>query len=95
MEAWRQWPLGGRRKRAYQKQTKITLTPTGLLMEGDYTQNPGGEFTRVPPSLYTRVVPIPSDDVALPWMETQTPEPSARPGHRLSDFASRICPDGS
>jgi len=23
-----------RRKRAYQKQTKITLTPTGLLMEG-------------------------------------------------------------
>jgi hypothetical protein len=38
MEAWRQWPLGGRRKRAYQKQTKITLTPTGLLMEGDYTK---------------------------------------------------------
>jgi len=37
MEAWRQWPLGGRRKRAYQKQTKITLTPTGLLMEGVYT----------------------------------------------------------
>jgi hypothetical protein len=37
MEAWRQWLLGGRRKRAYQKQTKITLTPTGLLMEGDYT----------------------------------------------------------
>jgi len=36
MEAWRQWPLGGRRKRAYQKQTKITLTPTGLLMEGGY-----------------------------------------------------------
>ena len=23
-----------------QKQTKIDLTPTGLLMEGDYTQNP-------------------------------------------------------
>ncbi len=37
MEAWRQWPLGGRTKRAYQKQTRINLTPTGLLMEGDYT----------------------------------------------------------
>jgi len=37
MEAWRQWLLGGRRKRAYQKQTKITLTPTGLLMEGVIT----------------------------------------------------------
>jgi hypothetical protein len=37
MEAWRQWPLGGRRKRAEQKQTRIHLTPTGLLMEGHCT----------------------------------------------------------
>jgi len=48
MEAWRQWLLGGRRKRAYQKQTKITLTPTGLLMEGDYTQNPLGATIFLP-----------------------------------------------
>jgi len=25
------------KKRAYQKHTRITLTPTGLLMEGDFT----------------------------------------------------------
>jgi hypothetical protein len=37
MEAWRQRPLGGRRKRAEQKQTRIHLTPTGLLMEGHFT----------------------------------------------------------
>jgi len=38
MEAWRQRPLGGREeKRAEQNETSIHLTPTGLLMEGDYT----------------------------------------------------------
>jgi len=36
MEAWRQWRLGGR-KPLSQKKTKIHLTPTGLLMEGEYT----------------------------------------------------------
>jgi len=40
MEAWRQRPLGGREeKRAEQNETSIHLTPTGLLMEGDYTHN--------------------------------------------------------
>jgi hypothetical protein len=38
MEAWRQRPLGGREeKRAEQNETSIHLTPTGLLMEGVYT----------------------------------------------------------
>jgi len=30
----------GRKRRAQQKETRIDLTPTGLLMEGHYTQNP-------------------------------------------------------
>src|SRR3954468_17856496 len=45
MEAWRQWLLGGRKlfsatnnKTHYEP--RIPLTPTGLLMEGGYTQNP-------------------------------------------------------
>ena len=45
MEAWRQWLLGGRKlfsatnnKTHYEP--RIPLTPTGLLMEGDYTQTP-------------------------------------------------------
>src|SRR5215475_13602066 len=43
MEAWRQWLLGGRKTLLCDKRTKthyeprILLTPTGLLMEGDYT----------------------------------------------------------
>jgi hypothetical protein len=37
MEAWRQWPLGGRKKLAQSRLRRINLTPTGLLMEGDFT----------------------------------------------------------
>jgi hypothetical protein len=44
MEAWRQWLLGGRKlfsatnnKTHYEP--GIPLTPTGLLMEGHFTQN--------------------------------------------------------
>jgi hypothetical protein len=41
MEAWRQWLLGGKKKKLVQpSQTRIDLTPTGLLMEGHYTQIP-------------------------------------------------------
>jgi hypothetical protein len=45
MEAWRQWLLGGRKLfSATNNQThyepRIPLTPTGLLMEGDYTLVP-------------------------------------------------------
>ena len=36
MEAWRQRLLGGRKTFVSEKEH---LTPTGLLMEGDYTQN--------------------------------------------------------
>jgi hypothetical protein len=40
MEAWRQWPLGGERKNLVSRNEKrIDLTPTGLLMEGRYTEN--------------------------------------------------------
>ena len=35
MEAWRQWPLGGRTNLVSRSQRRIDLTPTGLLMEGD------------------------------------------------------------
>jgi hypothetical protein len=40
MEAWRQWPLGGKNNDVSPSKTRIDLTPTGLLMEGDYTQIP-------------------------------------------------------
>jgi hypothetical protein len=40
MEAWRQWLLGGRKNLVQQKEKRFDLTPTGLLMEGDYTHNP-------------------------------------------------------
>jgi hypothetical protein len=40
MEAWRQWLLGGEKNLVQKEQQRIHLTPTGLLMEGDYTQNP-------------------------------------------------------
>ena len=40
MEAWRQWLLGGRKTFVHKKQQRIDLTPTGLLMEGDYTNGP-------------------------------------------------------
>ena len=36
MEAWRQWRLGGK-KLVHKKNRRIDLTPTGLLMEGHYT----------------------------------------------------------
>jgi hypothetical protein len=37
MEAWRQWLLGGRKSYPHEEQKRIYLTPTGLLMEGDFT----------------------------------------------------------
>ena len=40
MEAWRQWLLGGRKKLSHEAKQRSDLTPTGLLMEGRYTQNP-------------------------------------------------------
>ena len=53
MEAWRQRPAGKKQKRGPQNE-KLHLTPTGLLMEGDFTHNPAqegswcnGDFTTV------------------------------------------------
>src|SRR6266849_3580622 len=40
MEGWRQWQLGGREKLVQRKNKRTLLTPTGLLMEGVYAQNP-------------------------------------------------------
>jgi hypothetical protein len=40
MEAWRQWLLGRRKNFVQQKNKRTHLTPTGLLMEGDYTFPP-------------------------------------------------------
>src|ERR1022692_1538833 len=37
MEGWRQWRLGGRKNLVQRKNKRTHLTPTGLLMEGDYT----------------------------------------------------------
>jgi hypothetical protein len=34
MEAWRQWLLGERKNNVSRSQSKMDLTPTGLLMEG-------------------------------------------------------------
>jgi hypothetical protein len=43
MEAWRQWPLGGRKNVVSPNKTRNDLTPPGLLMEGRYTQVPSGK----------------------------------------------------
>jgi hypothetical protein len=43
MEAWRQWLLGEEKKPCPMKKQRTHLTPTGLLMEGDYTQNPAAQ----------------------------------------------------
>src|SRR6516162_982998 len=40
MEAWRQWPLGRRKTSVSEQEHRIHLTPTGLLMEGDFAQTP-------------------------------------------------------
>ncbi len=40
MEGWRQWRLGWAKQNDSPKPRRIDLTPTGLLMEGRYTQNP-------------------------------------------------------
>src|ERR1039457_3259295 len=40
MEGWRQWRLGGRKNLVQRKNKRTHLTPTGLLIEGDFTQNP-------------------------------------------------------
>jgi hypothetical protein len=47
MEGWRQgWRLGGRKTLSNEKTKRTHLTPTGLLMEGDYTQNtPDGSMS--------------------------------------------------
>jgi hypothetical protein len=37
MEAWRQRRAGEKKKGVEQYETRIHLTPTGLLMEGVYT----------------------------------------------------------
>jgi hypothetical protein len=37
MEAWRQWLLGKENNNVPQSQNRSDLTPTGLLMEGDFT----------------------------------------------------------
>ena len=43
MEAWRQRRAGEKRQRLEQNETRIHLTPTGLLMEGGYCR---GDFER-------------------------------------------------
>ena len=40
MEGWRQWLTRPEKKLVQRKNKRTHLTPTGLLMEGDYTQNP-------------------------------------------------------
>ena len=39
MEGWRQWRLGKEKSLVQRKNKRIDLTPTGLLMEGHFTQN--------------------------------------------------------
>jgi hypothetical protein len=62
MEGWRLWRRGwGKKRNDSPKQRGILLTPTGLLMEGHYTQVPRasqmsviyGDFSRV-----IQIVPI-------------------------------------
>jgi len=53
MEAWRQWLLGERKNNVSRSQSKIDLTPTGLLIEGDLTQN-----LKIPRSAILSVIAI-------------------------------------
>jgi hypothetical protein len=46
MEAWRQRLLGGRTNLVQRKTKPTHLTPTGLLMEGDFAQNPDQSMLR-------------------------------------------------
>jgi hypothetical protein len=39
MEAWRRWRSAGEKTLSTEKAKEPTLTPSGLLMEGDFTQN--------------------------------------------------------
>jgi hypothetical protein len=40
MEAWRQWLSRSGENLVPANESKIDLTPTGLLIEGEYAQNP-------------------------------------------------------
>jgi hypothetical protein len=42
MEGWRQWRPG--EEKIFQQKRRLDLTPTGLLMEGDYTNNEVNKF---------------------------------------------------
>src|SRR5215472_13229123 len=47
--AWRQWLLGRRKTFVPgRRQRRTHLTPTGLLMEGDFTHNPSCRIVSVP-----------------------------------------------
>jgi hypothetical protein len=79
MEAWRQWPLGGRKKRVPQKSDRTRLTPTGLLMEGDYTQKPdfecNGDVTKA------------DGPLSIIWMDNSQnyPDEKSKRGHTERD----------
>ena len=81
MEAWRQRPLGGRTNVVSRNEQRIDLTPTGLLMEGGYTQVPHPR----PNECYGDVSPIVRTTVV-----TSTIEPSfLKIGHAFKDDSGR------
>ena len=73
MEAWRQWLLG-KQLCPTKKDERTYLTPTGLLMEGVYTQNPRPNSAAIPlafvrPGIAGAFYVI----VAIMWLNTRPP----------------------
>jgi hypothetical protein len=60
MEAWRQRPLGGRRNVVSRNEKRIDLTPTGLLMEGRYTQVTSGKAMMSAIEIFHQLTKIPT-----------------------------------
>src|SRR5689334_4232967 len=64
MEAWRQRLLGGKRTFVSKKtrtryEPRIPLTPTGLLMEGDYTQiSTAFDPLHIEPIVWNRMISV-------------------------------------
>src|SRR6266852_1614860 len=85
MEGWRQWQLGGREKLVQRKNKRTLLTPTGLLMEGVYTQNPDRESNgNISPTMTCCTL-------HLTFQPNDRPEHCALPHHREAGRRRGCC----
>ena len=101
MEAWRQWRAGEKKKLVEHNEKRIDLTPTGLLMEGDFTQNQS-VMSRVenrrsgcslPVAVDEASASSPQSGLAWRWFLFPLIEPDRRISRiRLSEKGSRVRP---